>query len=176
MSRDSSIRAAAYALTWTLVFTAFHIYWFCGGRFGFGDATQPLPKIESAGDAAFAIVVAAMFLVGIWLPAAIVTGRHPGLPSSLVVMCIGAGSVLLLLRGTAGLFDDALRETGLAAHGLTGLSDRQVTGDAHPTAYTLWSGVAMDAYFVLGGLLYGWLWLRLRTRAGASPGVPVSRR
>ncbi|WP_236031895.1 hypothetical protein [Ktedonospora formicarum] len=31
----------------------------------------------------------------------------------------------------------------------------QITGDSQITAYTLWSGRAIDAYFLLGGILYG---------------------
>lgn len=166
--------AALYALTWTLACTAFHAYWFCGGRFGLGDASRPMPGVDSVGDAVFAILVAGMFAVGIWLPVAIVSGRNPHLTRPLIVTCIGIGSVLLLVRGTAGLFDQALRETGLATHGLTGLSYQQVTGDAHPSAYTLWSGVAVDAYFVLGGLLHGLLWLRLRTGTAVSPDSAIS--
>lgn len=169
-------RVAVSALTWVVVFTAFHVYWFCGGRFGFGGATDALPSVHSIGGAAYAAIVAGMITVGTWLPIQIFIGRHSRIPWSLVVGCIGAGSVLLLLRGTLGLFDQALRETGLAVHGLSGLSYEQTMGDAHPTAYTLWSGVFVDAYFVLGGMLHGLLWLRLRTRRWARDLAPAVKR
>ena len=37
---------------------------------------------------------------------------------------------------------------------LSGLTYQQELGEAHPTAYTLWSGTAIDLYFTLGGVLF----------------------
>ena len=66
-----------------------------------------------------------------------------------------AGAAVLTARGIIGVVDDALRFTGLVETGLSGLSDEQVLGTAHPSAYTIWSTIGIDAFFAAGGLLFG---------------------
>jgi hypothetical protein len=64
--------------------------------------------------------------------------------------------VLLLLRGGAGILDDLTRATGLLPNGLTGLSTKDATGAAD----LRWSGWAIDAYFLAGGIIFGLLAVR----------------
>jgi hypothetical protein len=77
------------------------------------------------------------------------------LPRWLLLGAAWFASAVLLLRAVAGLLDTALRETGIARNGLTGLTYEQVTGIADPSAYTKWSGVGIDLIFLTGGVLFG---------------------
>jgi hypothetical protein len=70
------------------------------------------------------------------------------------------GSTLLLLRGGAGIVDDLTRATGILPNGLTGLTVTETTGTT--SAYAVWSGRAIDAYFLIGGIIFTWLALRHR--------------
>lgn len=165
-------RAALAAFVWAAVFTAMHVYWFAGGRFGLGDAPEVVPRATSTSDRVQGAVITVMFAVGIVLPLALTRPWGRRIPRWAALFCLWTGCALVAVRGGAGLLDTALRGTGLAPHGLTGLTYEQITGDAHPSAYTIWSGVGIDAYFVLGGILYGLtaLWLGRRAR----PGRPVT--
>ena len=172
-----ALRRAVWMSTgWVAVFTAFHVYWFLGGRFGFGDMSDPLPPLEDAGDVAFAAVIGAAFVVGAVLPLGFVHEWGDLVPFRARLAAAWFGSLLLVARGVLGLVDTALRELGLAELGLTGLTYEQITGDAHPTAYTLWSGSAIDAWFALGGVLFGVLARRARrVRQGDRAGPGISR-
>jgi hypothetical protein len=147
---------------WAVVFTAFHLYWFAGGRFGLGDGSQMIPRTRTTADWIWAIGIGVMFAVGISLPVALTRPWGHRIPRWTVLSCLWIGAVLLMVRGGAGLLDTSLRETGLADRGLTGLTYQQITGDAHPSLNTKVSGSCIDGYFVLGGLLYGRLLLRHR--------------
>jgi hypothetical protein len=70
------------------------------------------------------------------------------------------GGVLLLLRGGSGVVDDLTRLTGLFPNGISGISTQEATGTTDP--YVLWSGLAIDAYFVAGGIIFTWLAVRHR--------------
>jgi hypothetical protein len=149
------LRIAAYAtFAWVVVFDAFHVYWELGGRFGFGDQTDPLPGGQSPAQKIFGAVVLALFVVGTALPLALVQRwgrRFPRWP--LVTMAwIAAG--LLTVRAVAAFIDDAMRTWFGSATGLSGLTYEQLLGTADPSAYTLWSARAIDVYFFLGGVLY----------------------
>jgi hypothetical protein len=145
----SSRRAAWYAFAWTAVFIAWHGYWALGGDFGFGDRESGFPEAGWL----FTTTVAGMFLAGLLVPAAL--AREIG-PRRLLAGLMWAGAAVLAARGAAGLVDDAIRFTGLSETGITGLSNEQVLGTAHPSAYTIWSTVGIDSFFALGGLLFAW--------------------
>ncbi len=141
------------AWAWVVVFTAFHVYWFLGGRFGLAG---PLPTLSfSLISVLFRVAVAAMFATGLVVPIAAVRPWGRRVPRWMLAAALWAGCLLLLLRGTAGVVDDLLRMTGLSAHGLTGLTQAQVFGTARPSATMMWSSRATDWYFTLGGLLFG---------------------
>ncbi len=147
-----SRRPGYLAGAWVLAFVAMHVYWFAGGRVGFGDQADPIPD---ASFGLFGLAVAVSFALGAVVPFAAVRPWGSRLPRWMLVTALGIGCALLTLRGLAGLADDLLRVTGIADNGLTGLTWEQTLGSAHPSARTLWSGRAIDAYFTLGGLLFG---------------------
>ena len=62
------------------------------------------------------------------------------------------GCAVLVARGGSGLLDDGLRFTGLADGGLTGLTNEDVLGSAHPSTNTIVSTLAIDSIFLVGGL------------------------
>jgi hypothetical protein len=117
----------------------------------------------------FGLVVAVLFVVGAVAPLAAVRSWGRWVPSRLLLGVLWAGFALLVLRGAAGVADDAVRVTGLSSTGLTGLTIEQVTGTAHPSAPELWSGRATDAYFTIGGLLFGATALAYRRTRRPSP-------
>jgi Protein of unknown function (DUF3995) len=139
---------ARHALGWTALFIVWHGYWALGGDFGFGDREAEFPDAGLL----FTIVVSAMFAAGIAVPLAVI--RDLG-PRRLLAGLLWAGAAVLAARGLAGLVDDALRLGGLAETGITGLTDEEVLGSADPSAYTIWSTVGIDSFFLAGGLLFG---------------------
>ena len=145
-------RAALYAFAWTAAFIAWHAYWALGGDFGFGDRESAFPATSTLADWTFMIAVAGMFAAGLAVPLAIARGAGP---RRLLARLMWAGAVVLGARGAVGLLDDALRFSGLAETGLSGLTDEQVLGTANPSAYTIWSTVLVDSFFAAGGLLFG---------------------
>jgi hypothetical protein len=66
--------ASTVTTTWVLVFIVLHIYWFAGGRLGFGDRSKMIPGLNNGVDVAYAALIAGMFLVGLVLPSAL---AHP---------------------------------------------------------------------------------------------------
>jgi hypothetical protein len=147
-AHHDSRRFALHAFAWTAVFIAWHGYWALGGDFGFGDQEAEIPDTAWL----FTSVVAAMFAAGLAVPLAVMRGVGP---RRLLVWLLWAGAAVLAVRGVSGLVDDVLRFSGLVETGITGLSDEQVLGSAHPSAYTIWSTVALDSFFLAGGLLFG---------------------
>ena len=71
---------------------------------------------------------------------------------------------LLLLRGGAGIIDDLTRATGLLPNGLTGLSTKDTTGAVN----LRWSGWAIEAYFLAGGIIFGLLPVHYRAHQAHS--------
>jgi hypothetical protein len=141
-------RAALLAFAWTAAFIAWHGYWALGGDFGFGDQESGFPDAGWL----FTITVIGMFAAGLAVPLAVARGVGP---RRLLIGLMWAGAAVLAARGAIGLLDDALRFTGFAETGLSGLSNEQVLGTARPSAYTIWSTIGIDAVFALGGLLFG---------------------
>lgn len=139
-----------------MVFIAFHIYWLLGGHFGFGDAQTTVPPQRNIAAKIFSLVILGMFIVGTIVPLALYQNWGRRIPSWILSWCCWIGSGLLIVRGFAGMLDTFLRGTGLAHKGLTGLTYQQELGVAHPSAYTLWSGSAIDLYFAIGGVLFLW--------------------
>jgi hypothetical protein len=88
----------------------------------------------------------------------------------------GRGGALLALRGGSGQVDDLTRAAGLLPNGITGLSLEEAMGTAHPSASELWSGRATDAYFAVGGLIFGLLAWRYWTRPVARSMATARRR
>jgi hypothetical protein len=154
--KANGVWAGYAAFLWVAVFIAFHIYWAYGGRLGFGDASQPLPPAPTNGVAwIYACVVYALFIGGTLVPLALVQAWGRVLPGWFLLSACWFGSAILTLRALASYVDDLIRLTGLLPNGITGLTYEQIFGTNHVTAYMLWSSAAIDAYFLLGGILYG---------------------
>lgn len=148
---------AGYAAAgWTLVFIAFHVYWYMGGHLGIGDAPNALPGMPTNVISwIFTIIVFAMFAAGLVVPLALVRAWRRVVPRWTLLGLTWLGSAVLVARGVAGIADDLLRVTHILPNGLTGLTYEQTLGQAHPSAYTLWSIDSIDVYFLLGGILFG---------------------
>ena len=101
------------------------------------------------------VVVAALFIAGVIATLASVSHWGRLIPHRLLLAALWTGSAILALRGAAGVIDEPLRVTELSPTGLMGLTREQVTGSAHPSTNVLWSGRAIDAFFALGGVLFG---------------------
>ncbi len=144
--------AALLAFAWTALFIVWHGYWALGGDFGFGDEQSGFPDTTSSvGGWLFMVAVVGMFAAGLAIPLAVVRGVGP---RRVVVVLLWAGAAVLAARGLTGFVDDGLRFSGLVETGLSGLSDEQVLGTADPSAYTIWSTIGLDGFFVAGGLLF----------------------
>jgi Protein of unknown function (DUF3995) len=155
--RPQRIRALWWALTWAVLFTAVHAYWYLGGRIGFGDTPSPLPGRPASLSAwILTITVALMFAIGLAVPIELLRDTGHGVLRRLLVASLWIGCLLLLARGTLGLVDEAVRRLGISSLGIIGLSYRDILGTAHPSTCTLISGDLIDGDFFLGGILYGW--------------------
>jgi hypothetical protein len=167
-SASKAHRTSLHALAWTALFIAWHGYWALGGDFGFGDQEAAIPDTTSrASGLIFTVAVVGMFAAGIVVPLAVMRGWGP---RRLLAALLWAGAAILAARGFAGLADDGLRFSGLAERGLSGLTNEQVLGSAHPSAYTIWSTVGIDAFFSLGAVLFA------RAAHAAAPVARLRRR
>jgi uncharacterized protein DUF3995 len=155
--RPQTTTWAGYAaFAWTLVFIVFHVYWYLGGHLGIGDAPNALPGMPSSvGGWIVQIVELAMFVAGLVVPVALVRRWERIGPRWMLLSLTWLGSAVLAVRGGAGIVDDLLRMTHILPNGLTGLTYEQALGQAHPSAYTLWSLASIDVYFLIGGILFG---------------------
>jgi hypothetical protein len=153
----TSPRALRWALAWAVLFTVMHGYWYLGGTIGLGDAPSPLPGVpDSAVGWVFTIVVVAIFAAGLAVPIVLLRDRRRGGFRRTLVLLLWIGCVVLVLRGGSGLLDDIVRDVGLSSRGITGMSYEDTLGTADPSTYTLSSTAVIDAFFLLGGVLYGW--------------------
>jgi hypothetical protein len=149
------LRVAAYStFAWVVVFDAFHVYWELGGRFGFGDQTDPLPGGDTAVQRILGGTVLDLFVLGTALPLALVQRWGRRIPRRALVVMAWVAAGLLTLRAVAAFIDDAMRTWFGSATGLSGLTYEQLLGTANPFAYTLWSARTIDVYFFVGGVLY----------------------
>ncbi len=155
-------RAAYTALGWVVLFFAFHVYWYLGGSFASPGKLPGRP--HSLVGWIFNIFVDVAFPLGAFVGLAIARGWARGRLALAAAVIVWFGCVLLLLRGGAGLLDDLTRVTGLLPNGITGLSTKDTTG----VAAVLWSGWAIDAYFLAGGIIFGLLAVHYRAQRAHS--------
>jgi hypothetical protein len=155
-----------------MLFIAMHTYWFAGGRIGFGDNPNPIPGPPStSAEIAFNVVVLAMFGAGLIVPLALAQPWGRNIPDGLLLTLAWLGCAVLSARGIAGIVDGVGRVTGLLPLGLTGLRNETVLGQEHPPPSTIAWSFAIDAYFVVGGVLFGLVAARFQraNRSGGSP-------
>ena len=146
---------------WSLVFAAPHVYWALGGRAGLaGQAAEAEAAFEQTWFAAYNLVAALLAIAGAVV--SVVLTRGPGGPRlrRYLLMATAAGGVALLARGALGM-------TLLAVGALQG-------GPEDPVPLIL---LAIEPWFLVGGLAYGGLTLIQRSmsrRNDASPAPPAA--
>ncbi len=167
------VRTAYTALTWVIVFFAFHVYWYLGGSFGVGgEGYRHAP--HSVAGWIFEVLVVSAFPLGAWACLAIARGWPRGRMRRAAVIIVWLGCTVLVVRGGAGLIDDLTRAVGLLPNGITGLSHKQTMGAAYyRSASAIWSANITDGYFLVGGIIFGLLGCCYRSaRSEARQGVP----
>lgn len=166
---------ARAASAWSLIFGVFHFYWAVGGSFGLGDGPASKMMSESPGFLVYDLVVGVLCLLGAVFALAL-GGRHfQRIPRKLVLIGAWTATVALLLRGFPGLLEDVLVATDVLSEGLLGMSNMEIYGEAHPSAYTIWSMRIVDVYFTLGALLFLGA-LRAETKAHHTHDAPTAAR
>jgi hypothetical protein len=141
---------------WSLVFAVPHFYWASGGRAGLGAAAAAADAaLAQTWFAAYNGVAGCLGLGGAVLALVLGSGRGGLRMRRWLICAAGAAAVVLLLRGFLGL-------TLLAVSVLRGTFDAQ-------TPMIL---VAIEPWFVLGGLAYGAMAFVQRR---ASPAVVLTR-
>ncbi|MFC1431855.1 hypothetical protein ACEZDB_14500 [Streptacidiphilus sp. N1-3] len=153
-AKRASLTTARAALGWVVVFLAWHVVWYATGL------SAPTAAVHHGAARvlfyAFSVLVYLMVAIGIAVPLALAGpawGRR--IPRRLLLFLAWAGSALLLVRGLSGVADDLLRATGVLRDGLTGLTEAQSMGTAHPSWWAVFAGDATDALFLAGGLVFG---------------------
>jgi hypothetical protein len=136
---------------WSLVFAAPHFYWAAGGRAGLGAQVGAADVALAQGwFAAYNLAAGCLGILGALLALALDRGwAGPRLHRPLLVAAAVAGAVLLA-RGVLGVTLLVIDELGGAPGG-------------RPPAVLL----AIEPWFVLGGLAYAGLAWSLRGRAAA---------
>lgn len=139
------------ASSWLVVFLVFHLYWYLGGSFASpGKLPDLIPR--SAIGWIPTVIVDGGWAVGLLICWAVVRDwRGRRLTRGIAVLLL-VGAAVLLLRGGAGIIDDLARAIGMPSNGLTGLSLKEESGTI--TQSVLWSGRAIDLYFLVGGLTF----------------------
>jgi hypothetical protein len=143
------VRAAHVALGWAVIFLAFHVYWYLGGSFVSPGKLPGWPHTPAGWI--FHVVTDAVWALGLLVPLSIARGWVRGRLVKPVAVVVWLGCAILILRGAIGLVDDLTRLTGILPHGLSGIS----TNDATGTMTVTWAMWAIEAYFLIGGLIFG---------------------
>ena len=131
-------------IVWSLLFAAPHLYWAMGGRAGLG--AEAAEADAALGETAFFIynlAVTGLAMCGATI--AVVLRRAGPRLRNLLLLASAVASALLLLRGAIGLT-------------LLGLSVLRSTFDGQTPVLLL----AIEPWFLIGGLAYGAMVLRQR--------------
>ena len=124
------VRVAYAALSWVVVFFAFHVYWYLGGSFGLvGELPDLVP--DSVAHWIFEVLGLVAWPLGAWVCLAIARGWPRGRMRRAALIIVWLGCAVLVVRGGAGLIDDLTRTVGLLPNGITGLSHKQTMGAAY---------------------------------------------
>lgn len=146
----SAITATA---TWCALFAALHLYWALGGRKGLASsAGHDLAERRPAGFVVFGLYgVALLLIAGIVL--LVVAGGWGGSRkwSRRATAVVGLLSVVLLLRG-------------IVLEILVGFDVGGLSATIGPSQ-TYWSLVLWNPWFILGGVLFLWVTLRVAQTA-----------
>jgi hypothetical protein len=93
----------------------------------------------------FNVVLISMSAIGAAVVLATVRPRARHLPRWLLLTPLLSGSALLVIRGVPGMIENLLMVTGVRRGGFVGVADIS-TGE-------LWTGVAINTYFLAGAVL-----------------------
>lgn len=133
--RTLRVGLGAATCAWSLAFAALHLYWAAGGREGLGvEAPAADAALSQPSFFAYNVLVGVMAVVG--AAVAVMLVRRPPAGIGVVRAAAWAACVTLSLRGAVGL-------VGLAVDFAGG-------GTTAPVLL-----VAIEPWFLLGGLLYG---------------------
>jgi cytochrome b subunit of formate dehydrogenase len=136
----------AVVSTWSLLFAAPHLYWALGGRAGLaGEAAAADVAFEQSWFAAYNLAAGCLAISGAMVAAVLTMGWGSRRVRRCLLIATAAACVVLLVRGLLGL-------TLLAASLVQGTLDER-------TPPIL---LAIEPWFVLGGLAYGGLTLHHR--------------
>ncbi len=137
---------------WSLVFAAPHFYWASGGRAGLGtQAAAADAALQQTWFAAYNVAAGFLGLLGAVLASALATSWGGPRMRRCLTRTAAAAAVVLLLRGLLGL-------TLLAVSALQDTFDPQT-----PTIL-----LAIEPWFVVGGLVYGVMAFTQRRASPAS--------
>lgn len=156
ISRPAQPKPRYSAAWWALIFAAIHVYWAVGAVFGFGsDGDAANSAAGRGGFIAYDMFIVVLLLIGTAIGAVLLRPDwQRRFPRWMLRTGAWIATVLLLLRGGLGLIEDLLRVVGVLPHGFFGMTNQQIYGTPHPSAYTLWSLTVIEAYFLLGGILF----------------------
>ena len=141
---------------WSLVFAAPHFYWAGGGRAGLGaQAAAADAALQQSWFAAYNLAAGCLGVAGVVVAFVLATTPGGGRVRRLLLMASAVASAVLLLRGALGL---AL----LGVSALNGAPDEQ-------TPAVL---LAIEPWFVLGGLAFGEMVLNQRRRPPVVSAMP----
>jgi Protein of unknown function (DUF3995) len=137
---------AAAVSTWSVVFAAPHFYWALGGRAGLaGQAAAADVALQQSWFAAYNLVAGCLAILGAMVAAVLTLGWGGRRVRRCLLIATAAASVVLLVRGLLGV-------TLLGVSLVGGTFDEQT-----PTIL-----LAIEPWFLLGGLAYGGLTLHQR--------------
>lgn len=133
---------------WSLVFAAPHFYWAWGGRAGLGaQAAAADAALEQSWFAAYNMAAGCLGVAGALVAIVLAATLGGDQMRRLLLMASAVASAVLFLRGALGL-------TLLGVSLLDGAPDQQ-------TSAVL---LAIEPYFLLGGLVFGGMVLNQRRR------------
>jgi len=137
--------------TWSLLFAAPHVYWALGGRAGLGaQAAAADAALDQTWFAAYNLAAAVLGVAGAAVAYVLATASLGGRVRRFLLLACAVASVALLLRGALGV----------TLLGVSALDD----APDEPTPAVL---LAIEPYFVLGGLAFSGMVLDHRGRTVA---------
>lgn len=138
---------------WSLVFAAPHFYWASGGRAELGaQAAAADAALQQTWFAAYNLVAGCLGVLGAVMALALATNRFGCALRRWLVLAAAAACAILVVRGLLGVT-------------LLGVAQLHGTLDPHTPTVLL----AIEPWFVLGGLVYGGMALTPRQRPSAAP-------
>lgn len=141
---------------WSLIFAAPHFYWAVGGRAGLGaQAAAADAALQQTWFAVYNVTAGCLAIVGVSVAVTLAKGWGGQRLRRWLLIAATAAAVTLLLRGVLGV---AL----LAVSLLRGMFD-----DDTPAIL-----LAIEPWFLVGGLVYGGMVVHQRNRTPTPLGIP----